>query len=131
MNICKSLLALVLGLMISFPSFAEWKKYSENAVGDTFLLDSSTIRPHNSYKRVWRLSNFRDPLAVGGNNIYSAKNYTEIDCQEIKYREISRIFYSGTNGSGEVLISSNSPTDWDYFQPDGAVYVLYKIVCKK
>ena len=57
------LLAIIFTVMFSSPSFADWKKVSENVDGDTYYVDFERIRKHGGYVYFWDL---QDKKPCGG-----------------------------------------------------------------
>ena len=122
---------IVLVLLLPHQVFAQqWKEYSRNSEGDTFFIDITSIKNVNNLKRVWRLSNFKEPLVSNNISAFSSVLYTEIDCKEQKYRNIDSRFFDKPNGSGKVVEMTKSDGSWSFFAPGSTIYNLYQVMCK-
>lgn len=124
-------LFIVLVLFLPYQVFAQqWKEYSRNAEGDVFYIDIASIKNTDKLKRVWRLSNFKEPLVSNNISAFSSVVYTEIDCKEQKYRNIDSRFFDKPNGSGKVVEMTKSDGSWSFFAPGSTIYSLYQVTCK-
>jgi hypothetical protein len=65
------ILALILSVMFSSPSFADWKKVGENVIGDTFYVDFDRMRKHGGFVYFWYLTDYLEPTKYG--NLSSKK----------------------------------------------------------
>jgi len=118
----KKILPLLL-LTFSTTVYSNWTFVTKNDRGTEFSIDYSTLKVINGYKRVWLLMSHPDG--------FSMKNLNEFDCNQQKYRTISRVSYSEKNGFGEILNSSNKVSEWDYPVPGSVSQTIFKNICKK
>ena len=121
----KKLLILLFSLLISFNSYGEWEKLGKNVSGDTFYIDTDTIKEHNGYVYWWVLNDYLKPNEYGD---MSGKTYVQGDCGVNRFKYLSSIVYEQPmgEGSGETI---TLPEEWLYPTPDSVSGVLLKYVC--
>ena len=113
----------------------DWKLYCET---DFFLsyYDKGTInRPSEGIVRVWvkevntekGVTDMVNRFGEEFKNCDHVKKLCEIDCAEKRIRILSSAAYSKV---GEVIISSDSPSQWIFIIPKSEGEALQKIVCK-
>jgi hypothetical protein len=91
----KKLLILLFSLLISFNSYGEWEKLGKNVSGDTFYIDTDTIKEHNGYVYWWVLNDYLKPNEYGD---MSGKTYVQGDCGVNRYKWLSIIYYKQPMG---------------------------------
>ena len=122
----KKLLILLFSILISFNSYGEWTKITENVTwGDTFYIDYDTIKSHNGYVYYWGLSDYLAPTESGH---MSAKIYYQSDCGLDRMKYVSGTFYSESMGKGTIS-TSPPPDDWMYPPPDSVYGFILDSVC--
>ena len=127
MKILTLILALTFTVMFPSPSFAEWKRVSENVDGTTFYVDFERIRKHGGYVYFWILSDYLKPDKYGD---LSAKVYYQGDCELFRFKNLSYSFHKEPMGGGTSSTSSNKPEkEWRYPPPNSANEVVLKSVC--
>ena len=121
----KKLLILLFSILISFNSYGEWKELGKDVDGDTYYIDTDTIKEHKEYVYYWVLSDYLKPL---GGRYMSSKVYYQGDCGVNRLKYLSVIFYEQPmgGGSGET---NNPPDEWKYPSPDSIVGGMLKYVC--
>ena len=129
MNKPTLLTTLILSLMFTATSFAEWTKVSENVDGDTFHVDFETIKKGGGYVYYWRLTDSIKPTEDGD---LSSKTYDEVDCgSPRKYRGLSHLFYRESMGKGSTSNTINpKEPEWSYPFPDSVSESTLGLVCK-
>ena len=124
----KKLLVLLFSLLISFNSYGEWTKISENTLGDTYYIDSDSIKERGGYFYYWELDNYKKELDSAGS--MSAKLYIQVDCELFRYKTLTYIFYKQQMGNGEI-IENNNPTNpiWRNSPPGSVATIFLDLVC--
>ena len=121
------LLALVITVIFSSTSFAEWKKVSEDVNGTTIYVDFERIRKQGGYVYWWDLTDLAKPTKYRD---LSWKVYNQGDCQMFRFKYLSDSYYKEPMGGGTPSISSNTPDkEWNYPSPNSVDETLLKSVC--
>ena len=81
-----TIFTLVFTVIISSPSFAKWKKMTEDNVGNTFYVDFERIRKHDGYVYYWVLEDLLKPDKDGD---LSYRNYLQGDCKLFRVKILS------------------------------------------
>ncbi len=121
----KKLLILLFSLLISFNSYGEWKELGKDVDGDTYYIDTDTIKEHEGYVYWWVLSDYIKPNEYGD---ISLKTYVEGDCEVNRYKWLSLISYKQPMGEG-VGGADNPTGEWRYAPPDSIGGGILKYVC--
>ena len=122
MNKPTLLTILMLAMMFSSTSFAEWTKVSENVDGDTSYVDFETIKEGGGYVYFWVL---QDHLKPSTNGVLSVKLYREVDCDiPRKSRVLSYLFYKESMGKGSQESLTPKEPEWDYPPPGSSIEVI-------
>ena len=110
---------------------AQWTKVSENEKYLSYA-DKATMRQSGDSIRVWRLTDFKAPEMSDGKSGSSAKQQTEFDCTNERYRGLDFILYAGRGGEGAVVYSNTEPgSNWRPVSPDTQIAEVWKFVCGK
>ena len=121
----KKLLILLFSILISFNSYGEWKELGKDVDGDTYYIDTDTIKEHEGYVYWWVLSDYLKTNEYGD---ISLKTYVEGDCEVNRYKWLSLIYYKQPMGEG-VGDGDNPTGEWRYPPPDSIGGGLLKYVC--
>lgn len=81
-------------------------------------LDLSSRVINKSTRRVWTLHDFKEPNKEGA---LSEILLLEFDCEDDRFRHLQSTSYKGNNGSGPVMDSINTPSDWAYVHYKGSI----------
>ena len=124
---------LLLGLMLLVTAggaSAEWTRASEN---DEFILytDRATIRRNGNLVKMWALADYPSTQTNHGYLFLSVKEQKEYDCREEKLRKVAAASYSGSMGTGKVVLSTNVASSWEPIYPDSMGEAMWKIACGK
>jgi hypothetical protein len=113
--------------LVAAPVWAEWVRVTEDhdAVG---YIDPATIRSDGHFRKVWEVSDLKKRDAFGG---MSHRVLYEYDCKEGRYRIHSLSALAGPMASGEILLTSNTQSDWDYIPPGTPGVTVLKFVCSR
>lgn len=109
---------------------ADWVRFSENELGDIFFYDSASTKK-DSHPIVWILINYHRPVRVDKSVIQSAKLMTQIYCKDKSVRELAVFEYSGINGEGKLVRSSESGSLWTPVAKESPEEDLSQILCGK
>ena len=118
---------IVLTVMFSSPSYAEWTKVSQSVEGRSNYVDFDRIRKHDGYVYFWRLSDWGKLNKKG---FRSSIVYQQGDCELFRLKYLSDNYYKGAMGTGEEIGGSNIPDkDWNYPQPNSTAEETLQSVC--
>ncbi len=118
--------------MLSFNSFGEWTKTSEDTDGDSFYIDFQTIKKlDNGNVIFWGMV---DNLE-GNDGFMSSKMFWEGDCNLSRMKVLSLIQYEEPMGVGESeslgggIVELDDIMSWQYLPPDSIGYMNLEEVC--
>ena len=120
------LTTLILSLMFSSISFAEWTKVSENVSGSTFYVDFDTVKEGGGYVYFWYLGDFLKPIKGD----LSDKSYIQGDCKKFRYKLLSDSYHKEPMGRGDSETNNTPDKEWRYSPPDSAGETILKSVCQ-
>ena len=128
----KKLLLLLISLLLSFNSYGEWTKTSEDTDGDSFYIDFQTIKKlDNGNVIFWGMI---DNLE-GNDGFMSSKIFWEGDCNLSRMKVLSLIQYEEPMGEGESeslgagIVELDDIMPWRYLPPDTVGYMNLEEVC--
>ena len=119
-------LLLLFSILISFNSYGEWEEIGESVSGDTYYIDTDTIKEHEGYVYWWVLNDYLEPNESGS---MSNKTYSQGDCVVNRFKWLSLIEYKQPMGEGSSEIITTLPEEWGYPPPDSVGGGLLKYVC--
>lgn len=122
----KPLIALL--LFCSSSAHADWTFFFEGSSGNKYYIDLETQKKTQGSSRAWTLWVLASPEKDGTK---SAKVLQEADCDMGKVRFLSIITFSGLNGEGKVIYSSDAASNWQYPSPISTGSEVFKILCGK
>jgi len=113
-------------ILFSINGFAfNWKKVSENDMGDSYYVDIDNIKKRNGLIYYWELDDYLEPFKDGTN---SAIDKYKVDCVEEKQTLLNGTFYSQSMGRGKIILE-DTPNKILYPKPKSVGYVVMKFVC--
>ena len=128
----KKLLLLLISLLLSFNSYGDWTKTSEDTDGDSFYIDFQTIKKlDNGNVIFWGMV---DNLE-GNDGFMSSKMFWEGDCNLSRMKVLSLIQYEEPMGVGESeslgggIVELDDIMSWQYLPPDSIGYMNLEEVC--
>ena len=128
----KKLLLLLFSLLLSFNSYSDWTKTSEDTDGDSFYIDFQTIKKlDNGNVIFWGMV---DNLE-GNDGFMSSKMFWEGDCNLSRMKVLSLIQYEEPMGIGESeslgggMVELDDIMSWQYLPPDSIGYMNLEEVC--
>ena len=119
-------LIIIITLLFSSLSYAEWKFVSESEIGDTNYIDLSRIRKNAGYIYYWYLSDYLKPNEFGN---FSTKVYVQGDCKIFRLKYLTFIFYKEPMGKGEFTTFNEPDTEWTYPNPNSPSEESLKTAC--
>ena len=120
------ILFLLLFVMFSFNSFAEWTKAGKNTNGDTFYFDFERIRKVDGYIYFWNLLDRVKPTET---KVLSSKVYIQADCRLFRYKNLVYHFHKEPMGRGPSNVSEPVKEGWRYPSPGSLKEIILKSVC--
>ena len=124
----KKLLLLLFSLILSFNSYGEWTKTSEDIDGASFYIDFQTVKKLDNGNVVfWTLIDYIEEV----DGFMSNKMFWEGDCNLSRMKVLSLIHNEEPMGGGEsVSLDGLEVTDaWQYLPPDSIGYMNLEEVC--
>ena len=124
---------IALLLLSSVSAYAEWVKggYTESEGGYTVWFDPETIRPKGDLVKMWVLYDYKTIQTVAGLPYISQRVQHQFDCAEERYRFLSRTWFSGYMGAGNVVFDISSESTWDPVAPGSVGQAVWKVACDK
>ena len=120
---------LVLTLMFSSPSYAEWTKVSTTVEGDTFYVDFERIRKVDGFVYFWFL---RDLLKPDRDSNLSYQAYNQGDCELFRFKFLSASTHKISMGEGKSYALADKPQGkWEYPRPNSVSEDILKSVCSR
>jgi len=118
--------------MLSFNSYGEWTKVTEDVDGDSYYIDFQTVnKKSNGYVVWWEMKS----SAKGWDGTMSSKSYNKGDCEEFKTTFLAIISYTKPMGGGESeqfgggVIELETILGWNYPPPDSVAISNLRTVC--
>jgi hypothetical protein len=121
----KKFSALLLTLLISFNSYSEWEKFTVDEDGDTWYIDTNTIKKSLLWVYWWDLVDLQKPDKDG---FKSDKIYNMGDCAVNSVKAKSRWAHKQSMGRGKGQMASVY-SEWFYPPPDSADSRMLNWVC--
>tara|TARA_B100000242_G_C42762600_1_gene355330 strand:- start:165 stop:521 length:357 start_codon:yes stop_codon:yes gene_type:complete len=108
-------------------SKAEWIKLFSINEGDLFIDSKSIIRKKNKifYNQ---MVNYREKKS---NGILSLKTFSELDCKNLKIRDLNYELFNKRMGKGENLYNGNPSKKWKKYKEGTSANFLNKILCDR
>lgn len=118
---------LLLFILFTFSSIvhAQWTSIGHSSDGNEFFVDYSTIQRVNMIVKVWTKVNLSEDTL----GILSSRNYQEYDCNEKKYRTLTRSTFKKLDLE-QLLQTSSKPTEYIFIAPETVSLKILNIVCK-
>ena len=122
----KKLTILLFSILISFNSYGEWTKVTIDTDGDTFYIETSTIKERNGYVYYWVLSDYVTPITKM--NFKSSKIYFKGECGINRFKVLSMLGYEQSMGSGDMT-DIGGVDKWHYPEPDNVKSAFMTYTC--
>ena len=107
----KRLLTLMIPVMLSFPSYAEWIKVTKStSSGNTIYVDFGKIKKIDNFLYYYSLTNYKKP--VFGD--LSVIVYHQADCKRSRERGIRWMFHKQQMGQGDSITENTHDKEWAY-----------------
>jgi len=127
----KKLLLLLFSLLLSFNSYGEWTKITENGFNDSYYIDFNSIKDRSGNVVWWEMKDMTEAF----NGMSSIQRYYKGDCNEYRTTTLSIISYTGRMGTGESETVGGGNTNledivgWNYPSPDTIEYTHLSLAC--
>lgn len=129
----KKLIAIFMILIVSKPSYAEWKyeethRHISDRDGDDWYVDYSSVKKNRDQVFYWEMRDLDEPDEDG---TISYKFLMELDCGiPGKIRNISYLWYKLPMGQGSPAGTSNKTLQWNYYPPGSGGETITTAVCE-
>jgi hypothetical protein len=124
----KYLLALL--LLFASPAWADWTLVTDNDNGTKFYIDYSTIRKDGNLRKVWEVTDFKNPETFNGLVYLSVRARAEYDCKEERKRTLTTTAHSGLRTQGSIVWRDELPSNWNDAPPRSAMLEMLQRVCR-
>lgn len=127
----KKLLLLLISLLLSFNSYGEWTKITEQENGDYYFVDFDKVKFVDGNVYWWDMYDAVEPYYyLDEDELYfSQQSYSQGDCQINRYKVLSNLYYSKPMGE-DLIFNWNEPEpQWDYFPPESVGAYEFELVC--
>jgi hypothetical protein len=120
-------------LLIGFTAVAqaEWTKVGTSNLDTDVYFDADTRRKEGNTAQMWVLFDLANPRQTARGAIRSFKSLNEFNCNDGKFSSISRVFYSGPMGTGNVVDSYDDTHSWISVIPGSGMEVISHHACGK
>ena len=116
-------------VMLASATHAQWSKVAENNAGQTFYVNTDSIKKDKGFVYFWTITNF--PLPDRQGNL-SIKGLNELDCDTpIKRRLLTETQHTKSMGAGEPRKIFDQPTKWSYFPPNSVGSFINESLCNQ
>ena len=123
----KILINLIVLLMFSTPSFANWVKVVSTA-NDDYYVDFERILKNDGYVYYWHLKDYLKPDKWGD---LSVKVYTRGDCELFRYFELKSSYHTQPMGMGPYSTLATPSPQWQYPSPNSAAERILDKICSQ
>lgn len=117
---------ILINLIFTSNSYAEWTKVIEVEDGISFYVDFKKIKKINGLIYWWDLTDYLKQNQYGH---LSAKLHKLGDCKTFRYKFLHFYFYKEPMGDGVDLMEEPEEKGWQYPHPNSAQSVILKSVC--
>lgn len=128
----KKLLFVILLTISSIIHAQSWTSVVKSDDLDEHFFDMTTIQRKGNFIRVWEKANYKTPVIVNSSrSSYSARFFSEYDCDEKRVRRLSTHGYTGKDLSGELIYQNSLTTEWQYVAPGTIASEKLNLICKR
>ena len=120
---------LILLILASQPAWAGWEELGTTGT-ITHYWDPITVRKTVDGRRAWMMTAYEKPRRISSGTYLSVRELAEFDCGSERVRTLQASFHSGPMGTGETVLSDNSPGRWSVVPPGTAAEAQLESVCK-
>ena len=120
-------LTLIISLIFSSISYANWIKIDVDPIGHTHYIDIGRIKYLDNHIYVWTLIDY---LKRDNEGFFSMVTYMQIKCELPKFKLLDISFYRRPMGKGIGKHYNTSDMKWQYPPPNSMVERSIKIACK-
>ena len=128
-TVTRKTILLSLLLLVTSSAWAEWVKVASSTDGYTVYIDPATIRKDGNLRKVWEISERKQPKQDGE---MSRLVKFEYDCKTERRNILSASTHSEPMGKGKTIWSAPSSalaTDWREIPPGTVAWAVLNEVC--
>ena len=123
-----TLLALVLSVVLSSPSFADWTEVNETVDGSTVYVDFERIIKQDGYVYWWQLTNYKK-ISIHG-HLSAGANF-QGECKQYRFKSLSFSFHKEPMLEGAGKLLEPEKKGWQESPPASVMEQTLKTVCSK
>ena len=105
---------------------ADWVKVAVAENGNTSYIDPTRVRKDGTFRKVWEIYDLKQRNKDG---VMSFRFLMMYDCKDERFRFLSISTHSEPMAGGDLLLSDNSLSDWNYVPPGSLVETKYNFAC--
>ena len=126
-KLAKLAVLAMIGLMSVTASAANWVSLGLAVDGTTVYIDADSISNSSGYKTAFIRYDLNRYDAIGFKNYNSMTSLVNYDCKANprKSRALSIVLRNGD----QVVLTSNTKSDWEFIHPDTTADSIAKFVC--
>jgi hypothetical protein len=126
--------AIAMGLFLAAGSeqAQEWSYLGDAGAGDDSYIayiDRETMRRDANTARGWSLWDYTSTQSKPFGRFLSSRHLWEYDCADQRSHALQIAFFVGSMASGEIVHSSNSPSEWSYVAPGSIAEARMQAAC--
>ena len=107
--------------------FGEWFRLFTINKGDLYL-ETTSIKREGENVFFSQLVNYRRPQS---NGMLSLKIYSQIDCTNLKTRDLNYKTFKKSMGEGNDFYNGTPNKSWKNSKPGSSVYFLNEVLCDR
>ena len=117
---------------IKSESTVKWKKISESKDGTiTAYVDAQSMKKKHDRVFFTQLDSLKKAIEIEERSAYSAIQKLEGNCAKKEMRFLMSVYYSEDMAKGNIILTDDSVSDWDYFDSNSVLGIVLEHVCSK
>jgi hypothetical protein len=120
------ILSLILLLVLSLSSKAEWEKLEETPTAVIYI-DHERIAKNAQFPTVWMLSDFKEKNKRG---VLSTQVLNEFNCEDKMRRTIAFTSHKENMAGGKAIFKSLAAGNWHAINEDSVAYKMMHLACE-
>jgi hypothetical protein len=122
---------ILLMLLWSTPSQAEWQKVTSTDSGIIYI-DDASMKKQGSVRSFWSVFDYKAPQKAQRGAFYvSTRTHMEMDCRKEIVHILQFSMHSGPMLTGEIIDSQGVMREWQTIPPDTPLVNIFKFVCQR
>ena len=123
-----TIFTILITVVFSSQSNAEWTRVGNSDIGDVFYVDFERLRKHDGYVYGWSMN---DLILGTSHGDMSFAKYQQSDCTLFRFKNLSYAFYQEPMGEGTPKVENSSDDSWKYPLPNSVDEIILKQMCSR